>query len=517
MTASPSARRPRSPTRCSPPPTKLRVIGRAGIGVDNVDVPAATAKGIIVMNTPFGNSITTAEHAIAHDVRASPASSPPPTPRPRPASGRRTASWASRSPARRSASSAAAISARSSPTARIGLKMKVIAFDPFLSEERAVELGVDKVELDELFRRADFITLHTPLTDKTQEHHRRRGDREDEGRRAHHQLRPRRPGRRGGRSPRRSSPARSPAPASTSSSTEPAKASVAVRPAERRLHAASRRLDHRGAGERRAPGRRADVGLSGQRRRLQRAQHAVDLGRGGAAADAVRARSPSSSARSPASSPRPASTASRIEYAGDVADMNTRALTAALLAGLLRPMLADGQHGLRAGRWRASAASRSRRCAASQRGAYETYIRLTVTHRAAGALGRRHRVLRRPAARHPDQGHQHGGRASRRHMLYITNRDKPGFIGRLGTLLGDEGVNIATFNLGRVGAGRGRDLADRGRRADHRRGARPGARPRRRRPGEAAELLSRAAEAPWVTTPAPRTAPSTGSARRRRG
>ena len=135
------------------------------------------------------------------DVRASPARSPRPTPRPRPASGRRTASWASRSPARRSASSAAAISARSSPTARIGLQMKVIAFDPFLSEERAVELGVEKVELDELFRRADFITLHTPLTDKTQEHHRRGGDRQDEGRRAHHQLRARRPGRRGG--PRR--------------------------------------------------------------------------------------------------------------------------------------------------------------------------------------------------------------------------------------------------------------------------------------------------------------------------
>ena len=65
MTASPSARRPRSPRRCIAAATKLKVIGRAGIGVDNVDIPAATAKGIIVMNTPFGNSITTAEHAIA--------------------------------------------------------------------------------------------------------------------------------------------------------------------------------------------------------------------------------------------------------------------------------------------------------------------------------------------------------------------------------------------------------------------------------------------------------------------
>ena len=101
------------------------------------------------------------------DVRARPPDPRPPTLRRRPASGRRTASWASRSPARRSASSDAATSARSSPRARIGLKMRVIAFDPFLSDERAAELGVEKVELDDLLARADFITLHTPLTAQT--------------------------------------------------------------------------------------------------------------------------------------------------------------------------------------------------------------------------------------------------------------------------------------------------------------------------------------------------------------
>ena len=79
--------------------TNLKVIGRAGIGVDNVDIPAATKKGIIVMNTPFGNSITTAEHAIAM-MFALARQIPRPMPRPRPASGRRTASWASRSPTR---------------------------------------------------------------------------------------------------------------------------------------------------------------------------------------------------------------------------------------------------------------------------------------------------------------------------------------------------------------------------------------------------------------------------------
>ncbi|MEJ0097335.1 MAG: hypothetical protein WDM84_04565 [Bauldia sp.] len=92
---------------------------RAGIGVDNVDVPAASQRGIIVMNTPFGNSITTAEHAIAM-MFAVARQLPAPTPQPRPASGRRTASWASRSRRRRSALSAAATSARSSLSALSG-------------------------------------------------------------------------------------------------------------------------------------------------------------------------------------------------------------------------------------------------------------------------------------------------------------------------------------------------------------------------------------------------------------
>ena len=95
----------RSSTRVSPDilaaATNLKIVGRAGIGVDNVDIPAATARGVVVMNTPFGNSITTAEHAIAL-MFALVRSCPRPMPAPRPASGRRTASWGSRSRARRS-------------------------------------------------------------------------------------------------------------------------------------------------------------------------------------------------------------------------------------------------------------------------------------------------------------------------------------------------------------------------------------------------------------------------------
>src|ERR1700688_4152671 len=146
----------------------LKVIGRAGIGVDNVDIPAATAHGIIVMNTPFGNSITTAEHAItlmlslARQIPEADAST-------------RAGKWEKnkflgveifgRTLGVIGCGNVGSIVADRA----IGLKMKVIAYDPYLSAERAVKLGVEKVELDELWRRADFITLHTPLTDKTRD------------------------------------------------------------------------------------------------------------------------------------------------------------------------------------------------------------------------------------------------------------------------------------------------------------------------------------------------------------
>src|ERR1700761_131637 len=144
----------------------LKVIGRAGIGVDNVDIPAATARGIIVMNTPFGNSITTAEHAVtlmlalARQIPQADAST-------------QAGKW------EKNRFMGVEITGKTLgvigcgnigsivATRGVGLKMHVIAFDPFLSDSRAEELGVDKVELDELFARADFITLHTPLTDKT--------------------------------------------------------------------------------------------------------------------------------------------------------------------------------------------------------------------------------------------------------------------------------------------------------------------------------------------------------------
>ncbi|HUT48719.1 MAG TPA: phosphoglycerate dehydrogenase [Alphaproteobacteria bacterium] len=145
---------------------KLKVIGRAGIGVDNIDLPTATAKGIVVMNTPFGNSITTAEHAVALMFALA---------RQLPEADRSTQAgkWeksrfmgvelTGKTLGIIGCGNIGAIVAERG----IGLKMKVIAFDPFLAPDRARELGVEKVELDELLRRADFLTLHTPLTDAT--------------------------------------------------------------------------------------------------------------------------------------------------------------------------------------------------------------------------------------------------------------------------------------------------------------------------------------------------------------
>jgi len=145
---------------------RVKVIGRAGIGVDTIDVPAASTRGIVVMNTPFGNSITTAEHAIAmlfalaRDI-------------PQADQSTQSGKWeknrfmgvelAGKTLGLIGCGNIGSIVADRAH----GLKMKVIAYDPFLSPDRAVELGVEKVELDDLLLRADFITLHTPLTDQT--------------------------------------------------------------------------------------------------------------------------------------------------------------------------------------------------------------------------------------------------------------------------------------------------------------------------------------------------------------
>jgi D-3-phosphoglycerate dehydrogenase len=428
--------------------TRLRVIGRAGIGVDNVDVPAATAKGIIVMNTPFGNSITTAEHAIAMMFAVA---------RQLPAADASTQAgkW------EKNRFMGVEITAKTLGVIgcgnigsivadrAVGLKMKVVAFDPYLSEERAVELGVDKVELDELFRRADFITLHTPLTEKT----RNIIDaaaiaRMKDGVRIINCAR-------GGLVDEEALAAAIKAGKVSGAGvdvfvTEPAEASplfglpnVVCTP-------------HLGASTTEAQENVA----------LQVAEQMSDYLVNGAVSNALNM--PSISAEEAVrltpfvrlaeklgsfAGQLTESTikAVTIEYAGDVAEMNTRALSAALLAGLLRPILSEVNmvNAPVVARERGMAVDETRQ---TQRGAYETYIRLTVrteqqTRSVAGTVfsdGRPRIIQIKGIDMESSFAHN---------LLYVTNRDRPGFIGRLGTLLGDQKVNIANFNLGRVAAG----------------------------------------------------------------
>jgi len=177
--------------------TNLKVIGRAGIGVDNVDIPNASKKGVIVMNTPFGNSVTTAEHAIAMMFAVA-------RQLPEASASTHEGKWEknrfmgvelfNKTLGVIGAGNIGGIVCDRA----LGLKMKVIAYDPFLSEERAKTMGVTKVELDDLLARADFITLHVPIDRQDPQHPVARGAGQDQEGRADHQLRPWRADRRGG-------------------------------------------------------------------------------------------------------------------------------------------------------------------------------------------------------------------------------------------------------------------------------------------------------------------------------
>lgn len=145
---------------------KLKVIGRAGVGVDNIDIPAATAKGILVMNTPDGNTISTAEHtcgmilALARNI-------------PQSVNKVKSGGWD------RKKYMGTEVHGKTLGIVGLGkigsevagrmkhFGMKIIAYDPFSTREHAQEIGADLVELDELLAQSDFLTVHTPLTDKT--------------------------------------------------------------------------------------------------------------------------------------------------------------------------------------------------------------------------------------------------------------------------------------------------------------------------------------------------------------
>ena len=425
----------------------LKVVGRAGIGVDNVDVKSATARGVVVMNTPLGNTITTAEHAIAMMfslARQIPEAS----------ASTKAGKWeknrfmgvelTGKTLGLIGCGNIGSIVANRA----IGLHMKVVSFDPYLSEKRALDLGVEKVELDALLARADFITLHTPLTDGTRNILSRealaktrkgvriincaRGGLLDEAALAEAIITGHVAG-----------------AALDVFETEPA--------TESPLFALENVVctPHLGAATAEAQENVA----------LQVAEQMSDFLLTGAVSNAINMASVSAE-----DAPRlkPYMELCRllggfagqmtqategvirrvvIEFEGLAAALNHRPLSAAVLAGLLSPLM-EGVNMVNA-----PVAARERGIDVSETvhdrpSEYQTLVRVTVetdkmVRSVAGTLfaGARPRIVEIKGIKvEADFG---------RHMLYVTNQDKPGFIGRFGATLADAGINIATFHLGR--------------------------------------------------------------------
>ena len=426
---------------------RLKVIGRAGIGVDNVDIPAATAAGMVVMNTPFGNSITTAEHAIALIFALA-----------RQVPDANVSTQAGKWEKNRfmgvelyaktlgiigCGNIGGIVADRAN-----GLKMKVIGYDPFLSPERAVELGIEKVELDELLARADIITLHTPLTDKTRNvlskdalaktkkgvlivNCARGGLVDEQALREGLDS-----GHIGGAG-------------FDVFVAEPAKENV--------LFGAPNFIatPHLGASTNEAQENVA----------LQVAEQISDYLINGAVTNALN--SPSVTAdEAPKLKPFIAlaeklgafagqmvdQEMKRIEiaYLGEVSKLNLRPLTAAALAGVLRPALAE------INMVSAPSVATARGITVSENRqeispVYDSLMRITITTE-EGARAFAGAVIA-GAPRVVDIKGMELDAPFAPAMLYVNNLDKPGFIGALGGVLGEAGVNIATFNLGRTASG----------------------------------------------------------------
>lgn len=423
---------------------KLKVIGRAGIGVDNVDVPAATSSGVVVMNTPYGNSITTAEHTIAMMMTLA---------RQIPSANASThaGKWEKSKYMGQElfgktlgvigcGNIGAIVADRA-----IGLKMKVIAYDPFLSADRAVEIGVEKVELEDIFTRSDFITLHTPMTENT------KGiinkftmSKMKKGVRLINCAR-------GGLIVEADLRA-----ALDSGHVAGAALDVfEVEPAKANPLFGDERVvctPHLGASTVEAQENVA----------LQVAEQMADFLLQGAVANAVNM--PSVSAEdAPKLKPymklaeqlgslagqlvQGSPSEIKIEYEGHVATLNTKPLTALILAGFLKPSM-EGVNVVSAPakvKEMGIALSETKR---EKPATYQTLVSLTVVtasgkNTVAGTVfGEQPRIVDMNGVPvETDLG---------KHMLYVVNHDKPGLIGAVGTILGDAKINIADFTLGRI-------------------------------------------------------------------
>src|SRR6202012_2432949 len=428
---------------------KLKVVGRAGIGVDNVDIPAATAAGVIVMNTPFGNSITTAEHAIslmlalARELPAANAST-------------QAGKWEKNrfmgveiTGKVLGLIGAGNIGSIVADRAK-GLHMRVVAYDPYLSVERASDLGIEKVELNDLLARADFITLHVPMTPETKNI--LSADaiaKTKKGVRIINCAR-------GGLIDENALKA-----AIDNGHVAGAALDVfEVEPAKENILFGNEKVvvtPHLGASTSEAQENVA----------LQVAEQISDYLLTGAITNALNMPSISASEAQKvgpwialASKLGPFAgqltdtslTAVEIVYEGTASLLNTRALSQAALAGLLGPIL-SGVNMVNApsvAKERGIKVSEVRR---DQEGAYEGYVKITVTlgngstRRVAGTVfsdGRPRLIQVKDINLDAEFAP---------HMLYVVNEDKPGFIGKLGTMLGDAKLNIASFALGRSAPG----------------------------------------------------------------
>jgi D-3-phosphoglycerate dehydrogenase len=428
---------------------RLKVVGRAGIGIDNVDVAAATARGVIVMNTPFGNAITTAEHAIAMMFALA-------RQIPRADASTQAGRWEkARFMGTELTGKTLGIIGCGNVGAvvadrAIGLKLKVIAYDPYLTPERAAEIGVEKLELDALLARADLISLHVPLTERTRNilsadalgqtksgvriiNCARGGLVDEVALRAALES-----GRVAGA-------------AFDVFATEPAYENPLFG------HPNVVCTPHLGASTNEA---QANVAL-------QIAEQMADYLLSGAVVNAVNM--PSISAdEAPRLRPFVHLAENlgsflgqltdapirgiRVTYEGAVAEMNIRALTAAAVTGVLSPVL-SGINMVSApavARERGILVEEVTRAGATSD--FESVIRITVEAEdmprdAAGTVFHDGKPRMIEIRSIPIDA------AFAEHMLYVRNHDQPGFIGHFGGVLGAAGVNVATVALGRDGKG----------------------------------------------------------------
>jgi D-3-phosphoglycerate dehydrogenase len=430
---------------------KLKVVGRAGIGVDNVDVTSATARGVVVMNTPYGNAITTAEHAIAMMFALA-------RQLPEASTSTKAGKWEKnrfmgvelfgKTLGLIGCGNIGSIVADRA----VGLHMKVAAFDPFLSEKRAVELGVEKVELNELLERADFITLHTPLTDQTRNILSRanlaklkkgvriincaRGGLVDEA-----------------------------ALYDALKSGHVAGAALDVFETEPATDSPLFGLENVVC----TPHLGAATAEAQENVALQVADQMADYLLSGAVSNAINmpsvtaeeaprlkpymelARLLGAMAGQLTQAQDGALKAIRVEYEGHVAELNRRPLTAAGLAGVLGPLLGA------VNMVNAPVVAKERGIEVAETvhersGDYASLLRVTVVtdryeRSVAGTLvgeAKPRLVEIKGIAVEADFAAD---------MLYVTNHDRPGFIGRFGMVLANAGINIATFHLGRAAPG----------------------------------------------------------------